>query len=67
MKKKFVLLLSAFTLFTLMLTGCTETQYEKDSNSGFEKFSNGDFDSMTDREREAVNDFLEWQAKQQGK
>lgn len=58
--KKFVLLLSAFALLTLMLTGCTETQYEKDSKSGFEKFSSGDFDSMTDGEREAVNDFLEW-------
>ena len=58
--KKFVLLLSAFSLLTLMLTGCTETQYEKDSKSGFEKFSSGDVDSMTDGEREAVNDFLEW-------
>lgn len=56
------------TLFTILLlgtmifalTGCGESDYEKASRSGFEKFTNGDFDDMTDLEREAVNDFLEW-------
>lgn len=42
------------------LTGCGSSSYEDDLRSGFDKFGNGDFDDMTDSERKAVNDFLEW-------
>ena len=44
----------------LLLTACGESQYDKDLNSGYSKFKNGDIGSMSDGERDAVNDFLEW-------
>jgi len=65
MKVKLALLLSALVLLLFVLTGCAETQYEKDSKSGFKKFSSGQFSSMTEGEKKAVNDFLEWQEKNQ--
>ena len=40
--------------------GGGESDYEQDVRNGFEKWSSGDYDSMSDSEREAVNDFLEW-------
>lgn len=47
----------------IFLSACGESQYEKDSKSGFDKFTSGNFDSMTDGEKKAVNDFLEWSNK----
>lgn len=44
-----------------MLTACDGgSKYEDDLNSGWDKFSNGDYGSMTDDEKEAVDNFLEW-------
>lgn len=37
-----------------------ESSYERDARSGFDKWTSGDYDSMSDGERKAVNDFLEW-------
>ena len=48
-------------IVVVLLGSCGgESQYEKDSRSGFDKWTSGDFDSMTDGEKKAVNDFLEW-------
>ena len=36
------------------------SSYERDARSGFDKWTSGDYDSMSDGERKAVNNFLEW-------
>lgn len=36
------------------------SKYEDDLNSGWDKFSNGNYGDMSDDEKEAVNNFLEW-------
>lgn len=36
------------------------TQYEKDYKNGIDKFNHGDFDSMTDGEKNAVDNYLKW-------
>ena len=52
----------------LLLGSCGgESQYEKDSRSGFNKWTSGDYDSMTNGEKDAVEDFLNWQNKNQKK
>lgn len=40
--------------------GDSESSYERDVRSGFDKWSSGDYNSMTKDEKEAVNNFLEW-------
>ena len=55
----FITLLLVLSL-SLLLCSCGESSAERDMRSGFDKWSSGDFDSMTDSERRAVNDFLEW-------
>lgn len=59
--KNSILAIILVICFIALLGSCSgESQYEKDSRTGFDKFTSGDFDSMTDGEKEAVNDFLEW-------
>ena len=41
------------------------SQYEQDLDNGLNKFSQGDYDDMTDGEKEAVGNFLDWQSEQQ--
>lgn len=57
--KKIAYVIMVFAIM-LLLTACGESQYDKDLNSGFSKFKSGDIGSMSDGERDAVNDFLEW-------
>lgn len=62
MKRKskiFITLLLILSL-SLLMCSCGESSSERDMRSGFNKWSSGDFDSMTDSERRLVNDFLEW-------
>lgn len=66
MKKK-TIILGMMLLMTsgFCLVGCGgsgSSTYEENSRNGIEKFSNGDFDSMTEEEKDAVDDFLEWQS-----
>jgi len=37
-----------------------ESDYERDMRSGFDKWTSGDYGSMSGSEKDAVNDFLEW-------
>ena len=57
--------LVAIILIVMALLGsCTgddePSTYEKNLNSGWEKWSTGDYGSMNDDEREAVDNFLKW-------
>ena len=36
------------------------SDYEKNARSGFDKWSSGDYNSMTQDEKKAVNDYLKW-------
>lgn len=40
--------------------GESESSYERDVRSGFDKWSSGDYGSMTKSERKAVDNFLKW-------
>ena len=59
MKKKNLLLvvmaISAFSLF-----GCSESDYEKNLRSGYEKYQTGG--KMSGDEYKAVNDFNKWKS-----
>lgn len=58
--KKIAYVIMVFVIM-LLLTGLPENlNTTKDLNSGYSKFKNGDIGSMSDGERDAVNDFLEW-------
>lgn len=58
MKQKLFLLMVAVMLL-LSLCGCTDS-YEKTAESAYDKFSSGDFDSMTDAEKAHIDGFLDW-------
>lgn len=51
-------------LVLLLLGSCggddEPSSYEKNLDSGWKKWSSGDYGSMNRDEREAVNNFLEW-------
>lgn len=64
MKKKIVVLLGVALAMCSMLCACGSSSLEQDLDSGWDKVINGDTDSMTDGERNAVNGFLEWESKQ---
>lgn len=57
--KSFITLLLIF-LLSLLLCSCGTSSSERDLRSGFDKWSSGDYDSMTNSEKRLVNDFLEW-------
>lgn len=62
MKKK-LLCATLISVITLSM-GCVDdgpSTYEKNLDSGMEKFTSGNYDSMTAAEKDAVDDFLEWQ------
>lgn len=56
--KKVIAIISLALL--MFVVACGDNSYENDVRSGFDKWSSGDYDSMTDGERKAVDDFLEW-------
>lgn len=63
MKKKVIyLMLVLSTVTVLMGCGGGSSTYESNLNSGMEKFTSGDYNDMSEGEKEAVNDFLEWQS-----
>ena len=43
------------------------SSYEKNVKNGMHKLSNGQYDDMTDEEKEASEDFMEWQSEQNKK
>lgn len=45
-------------------TSSSSSRYEDNLDSGMDKFINGDYDSATDEEKDAVDDFLDWQSEQ---
>ena len=47
-------------LVFILLGSCASGGSSNPTRTGFDKWSSGNFDSMTDSERRAVNDFLEW-------
>lgn len=54
-----------------MLVGCSGSSsdsnspsYEDNVRNGMEKLKNGQYDDMTEEEKEAAGDFLEWQKEQ---
>ena len=57
--KKLTTILIILT-FAVLMTACGTSSSEKDLRSGFDKWSNGDYNSMTNSEKRLVNDFLEW-------
>lgn len=57
MKRKFVVL-ACVLLMLLSLNGCTNS-YEKTAESAYDKFTHGDFDSMTPEERTHIEGFLD--------
>ena len=63
MRKKLLVVFSA-VLVILSLCACGSSQYDRDLDSGLDKFTSGNGGSMSKSEKRAVNDFLEWQAKQ---
>lgn len=56
--------ITIFIVFMLLglMGSCSdsESSYERDFNSGYDKWTSGEFDSMTDSEKRAVEDFIEW-------
>lgn len=59
MKK--ILLFVMIAILTVMLSACGgESSWDRDFNSGLQKFKSGNTSSMTASERKAVNGFLEW-------
>ena len=54
-KRILVTILAALMLFSL--TACFDS-YEKTANSAYDKFTRGDFDSMTSTERAYIDGFL---------
>ncbi len=62
MKKGSGLLIFVIIIAVLALIGsCSgESQYDKDYKSGIDKFNHGDFGSMTDGEKNAVDNYLNW-------
>ena len=61
-KKVGIIALLLLAMF-LSLGSCTDS-YEKTAESAYDKFSNGDFDSMTDAEKAHIDGFLDWLDKQ---
>ena len=42
-------------------TGSYKSQYDRDLENGIDKLYNGRYNEMTEGERRAANDFIEWQ------
>ena len=64
MKKIFTLIIATL-LICCLFVGCGgPSQYEQDLDSGMDKFSQGDYGSMSDGEKQAVSNFLEWESEQ---
>lgn len=49
-------------LLVALLGSCSggTSDYENDLRSGWDKWSNGNYESMSDDEKGAVDDFLRW-------
>ena len=58
MKRK-ISLGMVIVMLLLSLCGCTNS-YEKTAKSAYDKFSRGDFDSMTPAEKAQIDGFLDW-------
>lgn len=57
----------SLVFFVMMLAtseNANTSKYEKNVKSGIEKLGNGQYDDMTEDEKEAAGDFLEWQKEQ---
>lgn len=62
-----VMLLTLIISIVVLFGSCTSTsssRYEDNLDSGMDKFINGDYDSATDEEKDAVDGFLDWQSEQ---
>lgn len=62
-----VVLLIIIISIVALFWSCTSTsssRYEDNLDSGMDKFINGDYDSATDEEKDAVDGFLDWQSEQ---
>lgn len=62
-----VLLILGFILHLASLPPHKTTSYEDNVRNGMHKLSNGQYDDMTDEEKEAAKDFMEWQSEQNKK
>ncbi len=61
----FAVILVIIMLFVLpKACSSSKSQYDKDLHSGLDKMRNGNGSSMTESEKQAANDFFEWQSKQ---
>lgn len=62
------ILICSFGGIAMLLNGTSSStkhkDYEDNLDSGMDKFINGDYDSATDEEKDAVDDFLDWQSEQ---
>ena len=59
-----VSVLLLLVLCALTSSNFSSPSYEDNLDSGMDKFTNGDYDSATDEEKDAVDDFLDWQSEQ---
>lgn len=62
MKKKVIYLMLMLSMVTVLMGCGGSSTYENNLNSGMDKFTSGDYNDMSDDEKAAVNDFLEWQS-----
>lgn len=61
----YLLLAICFASCSLTITGCTsETQYDRDFRNGMDKYNRGDYSNMSSGEKQAVDNFKKWKAKQ---
>lgn len=60
-KQRRLIIVLMIVVFLAILGSCSgESQYDKDYKSGIDKFNHGDFGSMTDGEKNAVDNYLKW-------
>lgn len=55
-----IIAIVAIAIVLLLCLCGGKSDYEKNARSGFDKWSSGDYNSMTQDEKKAVNDYLKW-------